>query len=356
MIWILLATLGLTAEVTLCVDTGEDAELADVLVDRLIGSLEGAGNTVVRAEEGCGEEGPQPYVFVTLACEEDACDWDVSIASDEGTGGNSGEQRPRNFALSKIDAFVSRNLGAPPPPAVAVAPEPTPEPAPPPAPAPEPPPPAPELPKEWARPSGFVGIGIGTSTGPGPIGLNTASARFRISEGFSLEPTVSVAFSSTTASTTFDPITATFPTGTTTGTTGTGSTTIYPPSLTTETSVFAPSAGALLRGRIAEGGPVDLCLLAGADFTYAASSTTTRESVVEVDSSDTDTIALAMSWGLGLEAFATANWSVTMDALNPLVTYATTSIPDDGSNTTVTDTIIGVGFDPVVRVMTHIYL
>jgi hypothetical protein len=109
-----------------------------------------------------------------------------------------------------------------------------------------------------------------------------------------------------------------------------------------------------VRYRLAHRGRADLLGLGAAGVTQGSALT-------DPDGTDNDTItkmlAFGVAWGAGIEWFATENWSVSVDGTNTLVELATVSVEEEAfeTDTTITSNVIGVAWDPTIRLMTHLY-
>ena len=113
--------------------------------------------------------------------------------------------------------------------------------------------------------------------------------------------------------------------------------------------------GVNLRYNIASRNKVDLAVLGGIGIDVT--NTTTDPDGNNNDITD-KTTTLGVAWGLGAEYHINGHWAISVDGLNPLAAIANGSSEDDAASTeTKTQgSIIGVGWDPTIRIMGHLYL
>lgn len=226
-----------------------------------------------------------------------------------------------------------------PPPATGDVPPETLEPAPPPPPpeTPASPQPAPRVAPERRRvavteettlgperPVGFtVGIGLGYDL-PSDLSLpNTTTVRFRLRSGLTFEPFLVLQVSGSS----FD-----FEAG-------------------DDTSEHASHVGLGTNARIpvVGHGPIDFLIVAGArvDFTSA-----------DPDGADNDssTVATSLLWGLGLEYWIGRQGALSITALNPLVSYSSTTEAQFDGDVTQSTWSAGAIFQPEVLLLAHLFL
>lgn len=227
----------------------------------------------------------------------------------------------------------------PPPPASGDVPPDTLEPPPPPAPPPPPPPspvpppveqappaeaPPEEPPDERERPEGFsVGIGLGYDL-PTDLSLpDTATVRFRLASGLTFEPFVVLGVS--------------------------GSSYDFDAGDSTSDSASEVGLGTNVRIPVVGHGPVDLVLVAGARFDFSSS---------DPDGSDNEssTVATSLLWGLGLEYWLGRHGVLSLTALNPIVSYSSTTEAQFDGDATQSSWSAGAIFNPNVLLLAHLFL
>lgn len=176
-----------------------------------------------------------------------------------------------------------------------------------------------------------IGIGLGVTVPSSPLGINTASARLRVADAMTLEPTLGFRLVR----------------GGTTTEVGTEST----ETRTTDQEIFV---GTNLRYHFNMAGRADAVALVGAGVDL---DTTTLDPEGASNDTITRSTTFQTHWGLGVEYFVNENWSVSADAMNPLLALGTTSVDDEGSTTETTSTSLTVAamWRPTVRMMAHLY-
>jgi len=243
------------------------------------------------------------------------------------------------YLVLALTVGLGRLAAAQPTPSEPPVPEPTPEPAPPPAPtpppapAPPPPPPPPVVHHDaveedhGVRPVGWAfGIGIGYALPTSLETPNTASVRFRMPSGLTLEPRVALANNSTTNKDVAP--------GTSMSTTDT-------------TTEFQLSTA--IRKPMIEHGRYDFELLGtvGLDVT--------KQNPDGDNNTRTDS-SIGIGWGIAVGAWITPHWQLTFGVTNPLITYTSTKQETGaGTYTQTSGTDIGITFDPNVLMMIHLY-
>lgn len=212
-----------------------------------------------------------------------------------------------------------------------------------------PPPPPPQE----VRPDGMtVGVGVGYIFPRSILEPNTASVRFRLGGGLTLEPVVNLGGGTSTTGTV-----ATLTSGPNTVSTQDGDT----------GGGLNLGAGANVRYALASAGPVDFVGLAGVGVHYGSRTTHLDVFVENQTQTRTNTsLQASLNWGLSVEWFITRNIVLSADATNPLASWTnTTSVErsartgdnprsqEERSSTTALD--FGLVFNPSVRLMFHLY-
>lgn len=157
---------------------------------------------------------------------------------------------------------------------------------------------------------------------------NTVSARFILSPGLTIEPSVTLALTGGNSELDGDNV--------------------------EERSGFDFLVGGLARLTAGSRYKVDFQLLASVELGYSS------ETVNPAGSDNTDeqsALGFAAGWGLGVVYFPKPHWSLSLDAMNPLLIYTTTALNPPGDNNTLTssDYLFGAIWDPNARVMFHVY-
>lgn len=243
------------------------------------------------------------------------------------------------LAILAVPVFAgAQPFEPPPPPAQGDVPpetmEPPPQPPPPPPPSPVPPPVEQEAPPpveeepdsdEPERPEGFsVGIGAGWDL-PTDLSLpDTATVRFRLASGLTLEPFVVFGVS--------------------------GSSVDFTDGDSTSDSASEVGLGTNVRIPVVGHGPVDLLIVAGARFDLASSNP-------DGDDNESSTVGTSLLWGLGLEYWLSRHGVISLTATNPLVSYlSTTEAQFDGEEVTQSSWSAGAIFRPDVMLLAHLFL
>lgn len=210
-------------------------------------------------------------------------------------------------------------------------------PPPPPPPAPQPPaPPPPVVEREVApppvadapdapeRPAGLsVGIGLGYDL-PTDLSLpDTATVRFRLPSGLTFEPFVVFGLS--------------------------GSSYDFEAGDSTSESSSEIGLGTNVRIPVIGHGPVDLLVVAGARFDLLSS---------DPDGADNEssTVGASLLWGLGLEYWLGAHGVVSLTALNPLLSYQSTTEAQFDGDATQSSWSAAAIFRPDVLFLVHLFL
>lgn len=168
-----------------------------------------------------------------------------------------------------------------------------------------------------------VAIGIGYTFPDSLETPNTTSARLRLVSGLTFEPRVTISSSSQGMDT------------------GAGT--------STNDTTTVLSIGTLLRYPLVKHGRVDFELLGSAGF-----STTKHDPPGDYNTQTNNSIELG--WGIGVGAWLSHHWQLSLSAVNPVVTYTSqTTETGPTTHTHVSTTEIGVQFDPVVILMIHLY-
>ena len=185
--------------------------------------------------------------------------------------------------------------------------------------------------KESKPPKTTIGIGVGISAPSSPIGINTASARLRFSEAVTLEPMVGLTLSRAVVD--FSD--------------AGGST----ETVSTARDLFL---GTNFRYHVNLASRADLIAILGAGVDFAGS---TLDPEGNDNRTFTNSTILNAGWGLGVEWYASKHWSVSTDATNPLVTYTSTRLEDEATETDTTASAMDFAavWSPTVRVMAHLY-
>ena len=176
------------------------------------------------------------------------------------------------------------------------------------------------------RPQGMsIGIGAGW-TFPADLGTpNTVSARIRMESGLTFEPAVQVDVSSQSQKVT-----------------GGGTA-----SATGVNLVFAGNVRKPIMGR----NQVDVV---GILSPFLAVQSQSGKDAGGNKTSATN-FGLGTGWGLGVEYWPKTHWSISFNAINPLLSITNGSQKAGGVTTTTTGFFIGADFNPTVQLMTHIY-
>lgn len=182
------------------------------------------------------------------------------------------------------------------------------------------------------RPEGHsIGIGAGWTL-PSDLGTpNTFTARFRMANGLTIEPGIQV-----------DALIGNSKISGGGGASQSGS-----------SSTINLIVGAAIRKPIASRNRVDIvCILTpGLGITSASTKPAGGTKTTST------TIGLGTGWGLGVEYWPTNHWSLSFNALNPLLNVASGSQKDSGTGitTSATNFFVGADFNPTVQLLTHIY-
>ena len=181
------------------------------------------------------------------------------------------------------------------------------------------------------RPEGkSLGIGAGW-TFPTALGTpNTFTARFRMEDGMTFEPGVQVDFASGSSKVS-----------------GGGA------SVKGSSSQINLILGTAVRKPMMSRNQVDIVGI----LTPGIMITSGTNKPAGGTETDTTTFGLGTGWGLGVEYWPKTHWSISFNALNPLLAITNTSVKDKGAGTTTTNTgiFLGADFNPSVQLLTHIY-
>ena len=171
------------------------------------------------------------------------------------------------------------------------------------------------------RPDGYsIGVGFGYTFPADLQAPNTTSVRFRLKSGFTLEPVAVLAANGSSSSP------------------GDSS-----------SSAFELTVGGLGRWPVASHGRVDLVLLGGAAFTFNTNNP-------DGDDNDTTQFGVTMSWGLAVEYWFGRQFTMSLNALNPVATLTkTTTEQAFGDDQSTTNWAVGAVFDPTVMMMLHLF-
>ena len=224
-------------------------------------------------------------------------------------------------ALAQVPAGTEPPVPTPPPP------DPPPEPTPPAVPPQPPQPPVVQTTTTepaTARPVGLaIGIGAGYSLPTSIQTPNTTSARVRFGSGLTLEPRVVLQNTATSVET---------------------------DTMKTDTATRELSLGSLVRIPMVQRGKFELLLLGAAAVGIEST---------DPDGADNNTSAtsLTVGWGVAIDWWITAHWSVSFSATNPLFALRkqTQEMPAPTGDTTTTTTVVGAVWDPTISVMIHIF-
>jgi hypothetical protein len=166
------------------------------------------------------------------------------------------------------------------------------------------------------------GIGLGIDLPAEVTAPNTTSVRLRLASGVTLEPFVTVALSGTHTEDEFGE---------------------------TDNGQFELSAGTNLRYPRQIHGPVDFLLVGGAGVGITSTDP-------DGPDNDSTTMAVGLSWGIGLEYWHNTHWSLSLTATNPFVVYSRTSQEQGpGMDAVSSSSLIGVIWEPNVVLMGHLY-
>jgi len=187
------------------------------------------------------------------------------------------------------------------------------------------------------RPEAFtLGLGGGMSLpqsgggrGGGGLTLDTASARLRLTDGFTLEPLV-----------TYSQLKDEYKR------TGDNKSSDRDKQTTTELALGT-------RTRLGAREAVDCLLLVGLSYSKRLSENNLDEDARDQYTQTTKNVSL--DWGLGLEGFINRHWSVGVDASNPLVTIRNEQQENDGDTSSSNRQTLSLSFAPTLRVQSHIY-
>lgn len=172
------------------------------------------------------------------------------------------------------------------------------------------------------RPYGFtMGIGAGWDL-PSPVDeLNTASVRFRLPVGLTLEPRVELSTSSDRSE--FGAVDV-------------------------ENTFTALTLAVTARWPLLSRGPVDWLIVGGAGI---------DRDKTDPDGSNNDTTdtTLGLLWGLGVEYWFGPRWVLSATATNPVLSRRTVKTESVGDDMKQTTTSVGAVFDPDVIVMLHLF-
>jgi hypothetical protein len=181
------------------------------------------------------------------------------------------------------------------------------------------------------RPTGkSLGIGAGWVF-PQTLGTpNIISARFRMEDGLTLEPNVQIDVASGSSKVSGG------------GASAKGS-----------SSAMNLIVGAAIRKPMYSRSQVDIVGIIN-PFISITSSSTKPAGGTKVA---TSTFGLGTGWGVGVEYWPKSQWSISFNALNPLLNIGSTSTKDDAAATTTsaTNVFVGADFNPTVQLLTHIY-
>ncbi|HVO30308.1 MAG TPA: hypothetical protein VMV18_06215 [bacterium] len=182
------------------------------------------------------------------------------------------------------------------------------------------------------RPEGnSFGIGAGYTLPSDLSTPNTFTARFRMASGFTIEPGIQVdaAIGNSKIS-------------------GGGGA-----SQSGSSSTINLIVGAALRKPIASRNRVDIVGI----LTPGLAITSASNKPAGGTKTTSTTVGLGTGWGLGVEYWPTNHWSLSFNALNPLLNVATGSQKDSGTGITnsATNFFVGADFNPSVQLLTHIY-
>jgi hypothetical protein len=166
------------------------------------------------------------------------------------------------------------------------------------------------------RPEGQgIGLGMGVSiTGQNLLEPNVVSARYRWRPNMAIEPSVVLQYADASSG-------------------------------GADTSRLTFVVGATARYLLGSRGPIDLVALASPQLSFSNSTDATDMS--------TKTFGLTASWGLGIEWWVKPQWSFTLDATNPFLSFTKQSMEgrDDDDKTFV----VGAVWSPAIFFLTHFY-
>lgn len=237
------------------------------------------------------------------------------------------------FAAARV-ASAQPNTGAPPPPPIdsttGTGPTTgTPDTGTPPPPTPPPPPPMmhhhepePET-TELAPAELAFGIGFGYQFKADLQTPDIWSASVRLPSGLTFEPTVIVRNSSTTQQ--------------------------NQPASSMTTTTTELGLGTLVRLPVIKKGRTEFQVLGSAMLD-------TTKQHPDTPDSDTKSTTVGLGWGVGIGFWITRHWQLTFDAMNPILSYNSTTMqtgPQTEDKRSTSD--FGLIFDPTVTAMIHLY-
>ncbi|MBI2894569.1 MAG: hypothetical protein HYY06_13535 [Deltaproteobacteria bacterium] len=174
------------------------------------------------------------------------------------------------------------------------------------------------------RPETFsIGVGFGYDLPSDLQLLDTTSVRFRLRSGFTIEPFVTAAFSSTS----FE----------------------FGDEDTQEDSTTQLGVGANFRIPVKGHGPVDFVLVAGGKVETVWTDPDGADD-------DTETNTISIIWGLAVEYWFGQHVAVSLTATNPFASYTQVWEEQEGDDITESSSAFGVIFDPNVALMLHLFL
>jgi hypothetical protein len=189
--------------------------------------------------------------------------------------------------------------------------------------APPPPPPPPPAAPVMVRPAGTsIGLGFGWVMPADLTVPNTASARFRLASGLTLEPLVVVRATIDTQEPPFGDET------------------------TDKQTAFA--AGANVRLPMASRGRADLALVFGGVAAFVSTNP-------DGDDNGSTLFNLGLGWGVGIDVWIKPWLSLSTTAQNPFLQYQATSQEFGNDEATTSTVTVGAIWDPQIDVMLHLY-
>lgn len=182
------------------------------------------------------------------------------------------------------------------------------------------------------RPEGkSLGIGMGYSSttlinvGIENVGApDVVSARFRMDSGLTIEPSVTLAVE-----------------------TGSSKVGTAPADSTTGVDIIF---GGNVRKPFWSRNRVEAIFIVGAEL--AVGSDTAKVGGAKTTST---AFLVGANYGVGVEYFPRAHWSLSLDATNPIINLVSAQSKAGGVKTTTSNIFFGAVFDPTVRLMWHLY-
>ena len=175
-----------------------------------------------------------------------------------------------------------------------------------------------------------LGVGIGIQAPTGSFGPNVASVRFRLKDGFALEPSIGFGLNNSRD-------------------------VVEVPGNETENAQRATDVrlGTDARIRFAKRDNVELMGMAGANL---ALLTSTNDPEGSENNQTTSTTSVGLGWGFGVNWWAHRNFCLSADVQNPLLTLSSSKTTQEGFDGTSSTSAVGLGvaISPTARMMGHV--